>query len=67
MSTKVTEVKVCDNCNKEIIGKTCISTEDVPNEGCSRIYHGKNSFEVCCLDYCCLDCLVKDIKKHLKL
>lgn len=65
MSTKVKEVKVCDHCQKEIVGKSYITTEDIPNEGCSTIYHGKNSFEVGGQDYCCFNCLVEDIKRHL--
>lgn len=64
--TKTKPVYECDNCGKEIVGDR-IFTQDVPQEGCSSITHSEtyNSYDVGGQDYCSIECLFEDIKKHI--
>lgn len=64
--TKQKPVYVCDNCGNEIIGDR-IYTQDVSQEGCSEIIHSGTyySYDVGGQDYCSVECLFEDIKKHI--
>jgi hypothetical protein len=60
------ELRVCNFCGKEV-SEDSIFTQDVPNEGQSQIIYRYNhhSYDVGGQDYCCIDCLFGDIRKHL--
>jgi predicted RNA-binding Zn-ribbon protein involved in translation (DUF1610 family) len=61
-------LKICTTCGKDIPEKTGYYTEDVPNEGYSVIWSASNRedyYDVSNQNYCSIDCLIADIKKHL--
>jgi len=57
-------VHICDFCGKEIGEKPYIYNVD-GGDNYSMIMVGKNSYDVQDQDYCSIDCLFSDIKKHL--
>lgn len=65
MSIKTKELRVCDECGKELT-KPFVKVTDVPHEGCSKISIGKLYYMVGPSDFCSLDCLFNNIKAELE-
>ncbi len=64
MSIKKIEVRICDNCKKEVT-KNILKMSSVPNEGFSEITLNRNTYDFDDLDFCSIDCFVDNVKKKL--